>query len=340
MSQKRILISRPDRIGDVVLSTGIPREIKNKYPNSFVAVLVRSYTKDIFLNNPFVDEIIVDDFTKEEKWNGFGERLKEIKKHKFTDALMLLPNERICYMLFLAGIKNRVGVGHKLYQMLTFTKYVTRNKYNPLRHEADYCMDLVRQLGVKTDNLDSVIYLSDAEKAVVQRRREDFLGDKKYLIGIHLGSGKSAPNWSEETYIRLIERLGENSEFKIAVTENEMPFKLRHHPELIFPNINKPLRESILNFATLDCLVSASTGPMHIASGLLVNTVSLFCPLTACSPKLWGPKGNKSSIVLPHHSYCDKNCEDKPHSCKFGNEEGIEISRVIENIESIIQFNK
>jgi ADP-heptose:LPS heptosyltransferase len=57
----RILICRPDRIGDVVLSTPIPREIKKKYPGSFVALLLRDYTKDIYINNPYVDEIIIYD---------------------------------------------------------------------------------------------------------------------------------------------------------------------------------------------------------------------------------------------------------------------------------------
>ena len=55
----RLLITRIDRIGDVILSTPIPREVKRKYPNSFIAVLVQDYTKDIYLNNPYVDEIIV-----------------------------------------------------------------------------------------------------------------------------------------------------------------------------------------------------------------------------------------------------------------------------------------
>lgn len=72
MKQLRFLISRIDRIGDVVLSTPLPREIKIKYPNSFVAVLVKNYTKDIYLNNPFVDAIITyDNLNKPKKvlWN-------------------------------------------------------------------------------------------------------------------------------------------------------------------------------------------------------------------------------------------------------------------------------
>ena len=63
----RILIARIDRIGDVVLSTPIPREIKKDYPDSFVSVLVRNYTKDIYLNNPNVDEIILFDGKDESK---------------------------------------------------------------------------------------------------------------------------------------------------------------------------------------------------------------------------------------------------------------------------------
>ena len=59
--QLRILITRIDRIGDVVLSTPIPREIKKAYPDSFIAVLVKKYTRDIYLNNPYVDEIILYD---------------------------------------------------------------------------------------------------------------------------------------------------------------------------------------------------------------------------------------------------------------------------------------
>ncbi|MDZ7626421.1 MAG: hypothetical protein U5J96_18495 [Ignavibacteriaceae bacterium] len=65
--QLKILVSRIDRIGDVVLSTPIPREIKKAYPDSFVSVLVKKYTRDIYLNNPYVDEIILYDGENEFK---------------------------------------------------------------------------------------------------------------------------------------------------------------------------------------------------------------------------------------------------------------------------------
>jgi ADP-heptose:LPS heptosyltransferase len=80
----------------------------------------------------------------------------------------------------------------------------------------------------------------------------------------------------------------------------------------------------------LNLLVSASTGAMHIAAGLRVPTVSLFCPLTACSPKLWGPSGNLSKIILPEEDFCQTRCPGDPHVCQF--EGGIHPKTVAEAV--------
>lgn len=334
--QHRILISRPDRIGDVVLSTGIPREIKKTYPDSYVAVLVRSYTKDIFLNNPFVDEIIIADKILAGKRNDVIAEVPKIKKYNFTHALMLLPNERINYLLFLAGIKTRIGVGHKFFQFITGVKSVSRNKYIPLRHEADYCMDLARKIGVETDNLEPEIYLTSAEKTHAENVRKDLLGEKKYLIGIHSTSGNSAPNWTPDEYKKLVEQLGQNESIKIVVTDNSIPKELQEIENVSYPNINQSLRESLINFSALDLLVSASTGPMHICSALKVKTVSLFCPLTACSPKLWGPLGNESKVILPTEGYCQTKCPGDPKKCTFTGDGGIGVEKVANEVEKIL----
>lgn len=333
MKQYRILISRTDRVGDVVLSTPLPREIKRNFPDSFLAVLLRPYTKDIYLNNPYIDQIIL--FDPDEKSNSFIGKLKEIKKYRFSHALMLLPNERINWLLFFAGIRTRIGVGHKLYQYLTFTKYVDRKKYNPLRHEADYCMDLARKIGVNPKSLDTEIFLTEEEKKKVAGKRKVLLCDNKIVIGIHSSSGNSSPNWTPEEYLKLILKLKEFTGVKILVTDNKIPDALRNIEDVEYPNENKNLREAILNFASLDLLVSSSTGPMHISAALKIKTLSLFCPLTACSPKLWGPLGNDSTIVLPEEGYCENKCPGDPKKCTFSGEGGIKNKQVIDSIKKI-----
>ncbi len=326
--QKRILIVRPDRIGDVVLSTPLPREIKKQFPDCYIAVLLREYTRDIYFNNPFVDKILVTDDNKT-----FFEKIKEIRTEKFSHALMLLPNEKINYMLFLAGIPYRVSVGHKLYQFLTFTHFVSRRKYNPLRHEADYCMDLARKIGIDSNNLDTEIFLTNDEIAKVNDFRKQRLTDKKYIIGIHTTSGNSSPGWTSSSYKELIERLIVNKDFYVVVTDNKVPSDLLNIPGVEFPNVGAGLRRSFIVFAGLDYLISSSTGPMHIAAALKVKTLSMFCPLPACSPKLWGAKGNISRVILPLPEYCQIKCPGNPKKCTFEGG-GIAVDRVVDELNS------
>jgi heptosyltransferase III len=334
--QKRILIVRPDRIGDVVLSTPIPREIKNTFPDSFVAVLVRKYTKDIYVNNPNVDKIILIDDLPDESLKSFFKKAAEIRKYRFTHSLTLLPTERLNYLLFFAGIPYRVGVGHKFYQFITFTHYVSRNKYIPLRHEADYCMDIARKIWVKSENLSTEIFLSDDEKREVEIVRSKLLSGKKYLIGIHSTSGNSSPNWTSGKYRELILELKKGKDIQAIVTDNVVPKEIANLENVLYPNIGLPLRQSFINFAALDLLISASTGPMHIAAALKTKTLSMFCPMTACSPKLWGPMGNENKIILPGENYCKTICPGDPKKCTFEGDGGISVQEIISSVKEIL----
>jgi len=335
MKQLRFLISRIDRIGDVVLSTALPREIKKKYPDSFVAVLVRHYTKDIYINNPNVDEIITyDDQDKIEK--NFWELVHEIKQYKFSHAFMLLPNEKLNYALFISGIKYRVGVGHKLYQFLTFTKYVDRKKYIPLRHEADYCLDMIRKIGIQVQSILPEIYLTDIEKNKATAFRKKYLRINQKLIGINISSGNSAPNFNQSEYKKLISLLNKNSNYKVAVMDNKISAELDNIDDVIYPNKGNALRESIINLASLDLLISNSTGPMHICAAFNVPTVSLFCPLNACSPKLWGPLGNKSKIIMPTQNYCAAQCPIDPKKCDYSKEGGLTAAEFTEMVDQFL----
>ena len=336
MEQLRFLVARIDRIGDVVLSTPLPREIKKKYPNSFVAVLVKCYTKDIYLNNPNVDKIITFDNPDKTDKN-FWELVSEIKRFKFSHAFMLLPNEKLNYLLFISGIKYRVGVGHKLYQFLTFTKYVDRKKYMPLRHEADYCLEMVRKIGIQVESIFPEIHLSESEKDRIQAFRIDHLKNNQKLIGINISSGNSAPNLNQSEYKKLILMLKANRDYKVAVMDNNVLSELDNIEEVLYPNKGNELRDSIINLASLDLLISNSTGPMHICAALKVPTISLFCPLTACSPKLWGPLGNKSEIILPEQNYCDTQCPIDPKKCDYSKQGGLRGEFILERINSFIQ---
>ena len=103
----------------------------------------------------------------------------------------------------------------------------------------------------------------------------------------------------------------------MVVTDNVVPAELEGLAGVEYPNVGADLRGAMVTLKSLDLLVSASTGPMHMAAALKVPTLSLFCPLPACEPALWGPVGNEALFVLPEEEYCRDRCPGDPHVCQM-----------------------
>ncbi len=202
-------------------------------------------------------------------------------------------------------------------------------------------MDFVRALGIKTDNISSEIYLSEDEKQKGAKLRNLLSKDnqKKIIIGIHTTSGNSAPNWSTSYYKKLINELLNDKQFIVCLTDNNIPETLDKIDEVKYINKNNDLRNTIINLSCLDILVSASTGPLHLAAALKVKTVSLFCNMSACSPKLWKPVGNKSIEIVPTKQYCKTFCPGNPKKCTFAND-GITTEQVLNAIKKLSDESK
>lgn len=339
MKLRRILIIRPDRIGDVVLTTPLIRAVKTSFPNSFIGVMVNSVSGVLLQHNPHIDILITDDpLGKDAGRNGFWNQVKNIRKMEFDTGLMPLPRERHAWMMFLAGIKKRIGVGGKLYQIITGTRSVSRNKYIPLRHEADYVMDLGRAIGISNDDISPELYLTDQEREHAKQILVTAGFDlSKPIIGINPSSNKSVPNWTPERYVDLIKILSNDFQIfiNIGIHNKEMENHFSHFKNKQLVYSGDDLRELIALCSFCSVLVSSSTGTQHIAAALKVPTVTMFCPLTACSPKLWGSLGNTSSAILPPEGYCQGRCPGNPKVCTL-DEVSIEI--VSNQIKNIIKF--
>lgn len=337
---QRILVVRTDRLGDVVLATPLLRALRRTFPDAYLAALVRPYARDLLVGNPHLDEILVDDRDGAHRGVlGFWKQVAALGRRRFDAALLLLPTSRAAWMLFLAGIRRRIGVGRKFYEVVTWMESVSRNRYVPLRHEADYCLDLGRRLGVESTDLDTEVHLAAEEREHGWRVLTGAgarAGDR--LVGIHPGSGGSSPNWEPERYAALAGALLERGgpALRIVITGEASDSSFPGGGRVFDMRGSRSLRELMSILSHLHCLVSSSTGPMHVAAALRVPTVSLFCPLPACSPELWGPRGNRATIVLPPAGSCAVRCPGDPKVCRF---EEIAVERVagavLQSLEAI-----
>ncbi|MDX9758366.1 MAG: glycosyltransferase family 9 protein [Bacteroidota bacterium] len=344
---RRILVIRPDRIGDVVLATPVIRALRQAFPSAFLAAMVRPATEPVLRGNPHLDEILIDDPEGVHAGRrGFFDRRRALRLRRFDTALMLLPTERHAWMTALAGIRTRIGVGTKLYQVLTCTRGVSRRKYIPLRHEADYCLDLVRALGVTTpgsaaEDLRTEVFLSEEERAMARERLRSAGRDtSRALVSVHPESGHSAPNWTLPMYRDFVVALREHiPEAQVLIPASPGNAEVRTlFGDLPADGIVLPesgdLRFLMGMIAEARVVVSASTGPMHLAAALGIPTVSLFCPLTACSPVLWGPQGNHAVTLLPPDEYCRTQCPGDPHICTLAG--GITAEAVIAAVRPLL----
>lgn len=324
--QKRILVVRTDRVGDTVMVTPVVRELKKAFPDSYIATLTQPKISDIFINNPYVDKIITDDLRKE----SFREVVKKIREEKFTHGLIVFPTERAAYQLFLGGVKKRYMTGFRLYSALTFTRGVSREKYINLKHEADYCMDLARRIGVKTDNIQPEIFITEEEK----KEGLDFLENKNiqkniFKIIIHTGSGNSAPNWSESRYLELIKMIIERykeHDFRIILTAIEMSDKflsdIKNLNDRRIVDISgdiKSLRMFICIISNVNLMICSSTGPIHLADALDIKCIGFFCQRTVTSSKCWGVLNSKSVNLEVTKEFCETYCGEGKPGCKIEN---------------------
>lgn len=330
--QKRILIVRTDRVGDVVVMTPMIRELKLAFPDSFIGAMTNVNNSQILDNNPYLDCIIKDDLKKESFW----QIVKTIRSYKFTDALLVLPTERAAYQLFFAGIKNRVGVGRILYEVITFMKSVSRNNYIPLRHEADYSMDLARKIGVVTDNLQPEIFLSGTDRNNANKFFIDNnISLSAHKIILHTGSKGSGPNWCEDKYLEFLPQmlpLFGGKEVTVLLTALEMSesfakqaVKIGNGKVIDISKKINTLRDMISIIGQSNLVISNSTGPMHIASGLQMNSIALFCRRPMSCVKRWGAISPNAVNLEVTEENCNKYCNQANDKCGFDNAMPIDI---------------
>jgi heptosyltransferase-3 len=336
--KKKFLVIRTDRIGDVVLSTPVPEAIKRKYPDSQVSMMVASYTRDLFNHNPWVNEVITED---QEDLKGFFKLVKLLRSKKLDVVILLRPTLRLALILFLSGIKVRIGTGYRAYGFL-FNHKIYQHRKTIEKHELEYNLNMLTPLGVFKEKMMPRIYLSSEEERHSRRIFDDLnIREEDVKIVIHPGSGHSSLNYPLEKLALLADKLIQGLSAKVILTGNQKEMKLsekmrtwmRYQPIDLVGKTD--LRGLCLLLKGADLLISNSTGPMHLASALGTQVVALFSPLFVASPKRWGPYGEGHEVISPPVKTCYK-C-DSERCPDFNCMEKIDPEEIVLRVKKILK---
>jgi len=335
---EKILIVRTDRIGDLILSTPVAEVLKQKFPQAHIDFLVAPYTSPILKNNPFINEIILDD---NRSVKGFLKLRKVIKQKKYDIAIVLHPTLRLAWLLKSAGVPYRIGTGYRGYSFLFNLKHFQHRK-TVEKHELEYNLDMLRVLGLEPQKILPKLYLSPNEKNEANIFFKTLgIKDDDMMVLMHPGSGGNALIWPAEKFGELADRLIQSYSVKVLVTgqagEKILAEKMKSKMRQSFIDLTGKTDLRLLSaiIGKVNLVICNSTGPMHIAASLGIPTVALFCPIFTASPKRWGPYGEGHTAILPPVPAC-KNCS--PTKCERGNcMELITVDNVFEKAGTVLK---
>ncbi len=306
---KHIVVSRTDKIGDLILSLPVFQTLKSSFPQTKITALVSPYAQEIVRNHPAVDAVEL--VAPGEGFFSLAGRLKKMEADVF---LALYPRPKLAFAAGWAGIPTRVGTAFRWYAFL-FNHRIKVHRSLCDRHEADYNLDLARVLNPEKIASKIIFPISKTNRAFADDLlKEKGIPLKARFVAVHPGHKGSALNWSPERYAQLITRLlaqktrvvvtaGPEETALIARVQGFLgPEAKNNKPVLLIGESTLPQLAAIYQRA--DVFLSGSTGTMHLAAAVGTPTVALFCPIPATTPKRWGPWGNRSTVLMPEGLTC------------------------------------
>lgn len=341
-AEPRILVARPDRIGDVILSTPVIAALRDQYPEAHITFLVRDFVAPLVRELPGVDSVFVyDPDGRHSGVGGFFRLMEELKAQRFQISIVLQSRLKLAAALFGVGVPNRIGPLSKPHSYLFYNRGSRQRRSLVEMHEADYNLQLLRKLGIRVGShqIPSQVAIANTKREAARAWLEKMGWDaadenRKRLIAVHPGMGGSALNWPENYYVDLIRSLRKEGNEILLTGGPAEGFLL----ERIVLELEKTGDSAIVYggkldddagpaavdtlgalFAECDLVVAPSTGPLHIAVALQIPVVTFYPPIRVQSAIRWGPylhDPEDAGILVPE-VYCGEDFSCRGPKCNY-----------------------
>lgn len=304
----KILIVQTAKIGDLVCTTPVFREIKKKFPSCYLTILVISQTKDILKNNLRLDEIIlINDYP------GIAGKIKlirKLRKEKYDWFFSLLPDSFNNIIAFWSLIPNRVTTTYKYSGEINKLLSIFNNhRLEYKRHTSlmEHFLNLLKFLGIKNYSKEKEIFIrSEEEEKVLDFLNKNNLNSDDRLIGISVTAGNKFKQWEPAKFASLSDQLVEKLKAKII-------FICGSDDRAKVEGVQKIMKNSSVNtcsffklyelpalFKKLSLFISVDSGPSYIANTVGTPVVVISGP---CDIREQAPSGNKCKIIQKN-IYC------------------------------------
>jgi len=274
MDSKNILLINFGGIGDEILFLPVVMSLKKEFPDSSITLVLEPRSAGVqYLTNK-IDKYITVDIKKQNK---YLELLKFIFKtwfHHYDIVISSGSNKFIPILLFLTGIKVKIGYdsGNLSKKLLTYPIKLNKNQYAVSMYH-----DLVMPL---TENKTELPVIDVVAKEKIPNSVLIHPGVSK--ISIRKGIIKTI---QPETWAEIIRKLALEGK-RVLLTGGPDDFDcieeiLRFCKGVEFENLygkTKTLKELAELISSAEKFVCSDSAPLHIAVALGVKTYAIFGP--------------------------------------------------------------
>ncbi len=299
----RILISRTDRIGDLILAIPLIESVKANYPECLIDVLASDYAAPVLENNDSINEVIKTNNNSLRSDEGYFQKLCEtLQAHNYKVALVVYPDKMISKIIYKSKIPIRIGTARR-FKSIYFTRFLFHSRKANKKHESEYNLDFLRFFRQSKVSFVPHVYLKEEEINTAKKVLADANVSGRF-IALHPGSGGSTDCWPLGYFIKLCYILKERN-YSVVLTgsseEKKEIDKIADRKDV--PVINLAGKTDIRTLAGLlslaDVVVANSTGPLHLAAAVGTRVIGLYPNNHAMSPVRWGPLGTRHQVILP-----------------------------------------
>ena len=311
-----VILSRPDALGDAVVTMTTAGWLKKDAPSTRVVVIAKDYTRAVWERCAHVDRIItLEDLDR----GGDNSAFLELKMLKADAIVHVFPHRSVARWAKAAGIPRRIGTGHRWWHWLTCNERVDLSRKRSDLHEAQLNIKLLEPFGLPVPGgiSELVPHIGYTPPELTPGIRALLRPHVKNVV-LHplLGSGVG---WGLANFAALMNAVDPARYHWLITGTAEEAERYRSHLPLDAPHVTDTggtldMRGLMRLIGECDAFVSASTGPLHLAAASGVRSIGLFSMRRPILPARWAPIG-RDAHALVHDPQCVKCANGSECDC-------------------------
>ncbi|HTZ55520.1 MAG TPA: glycosyltransferase family 9 protein [Candidatus Acidoferrum sp.] len=274
----KILLSRTDRIGDLILSTPAIASVRASFPQAHVTMITSPYNRVVMERNSDIDALI--DLPREVRGEAFG-----LQFRGYDLAIALAPRATDIALVGATRARVRVGYTYVRRWVARMTARLSLNRVmispadpdlcerDPQRvvpHEVDQLLELVALGGAHVRKTALRLDVIDADRAAVAHFPAD-------PIVMHVGQRWFSGGSTLESTLRLageLRALGPSLVISVAAESAGQAAAFEAAGHVVAREL--PFHHWVALFERACCVVTVDTGATHVASAVRRPTLVAF----------------------------------------------------------------